>query len=51
MIDGRCWGEGGLGGGARRKRHHTWLKIINRFGANAPNEVGSRTVWSISSVH
>jgi hypothetical protein len=37
------------GGGMRRKRRHTLLKIINRLSANALSGVGSRTVWSITS--
>ena len=44
-------GKMGGGGGMRRKRHHTLSKIINRLKADALSGVGSRTVWSISSVY
>jgi hypothetical protein len=39
------------GGGMRRKRRHTLLKIINRLSADALSGMGSRTVRSISSVY
>ena len=39
------------GGGMRRKRHHTLSKIINRLRADALSGMGSRTVWSVSSVY